>query len=381
MINLALLGSRIKELRIKKGLTQGEFAKILSVSFQAVSNWERGVAPPDIENLMNISSYFGVLVDTLLSPVNEDLYLGVDGGGTKTEFVLTTASGKVLKRTLRGGCNPNDIGLDETEKIITSGINAVLTEFPSLKSIFCGISGISTGNYKEKLFSSLKKSYPQVKIKIQSDAFNLFGIYNKAEMALISGTGSVVFVKTGEEYKRLGGWGHLFDSLGSAYDIGRAAIISALSEDDNLEEPSLINLMLRKKVNVSRIWEHIDSFYRGGKSYIASFASLVFEAYAEGDDKAIQIIDENAKALAELLNKAVNLYGIKPVAVASGGLFEHFSDILINHIKRYTEVKLLVSDLPPIYGACRKAREASPFTESDIFYQNFKKTYEESIVK
>ena len=379
MINLSLLGSRIKELRIQKGLTQSEFANILSVSFQAVSNWERGIAPPDIENLMNISSYFGVLVDTLLCPVNEDLYLGVDGGGTKTEFVLTTASGNVLKRALRGGCNPNDIGLEETEKIIFSGINAVLTEYPSVKSIFCGISGISTGNYREKLYAALKKCYPQVKIKIQSDAFNLFGIYSEAEVALISGTGSVAFVKTGEEYKRLGGWGHLFDSLGSAYDIGRAAIVKALSEEDALEEPSKISIMLKKAVNASSVWEHIDSLYRGGKSYIASFASLVFDAYREGDKDAFQIIDENAKALAELLNKAVNIYKVKPVAVASGGLFEHYSDILLNHIKRYSEVKLMVSDLPPVYGAAKKACEHLSLEESDNYYQNFKKTYGEII--
>ena len=381
MINLALLGSRIKELRIQKGLTQGEFAKILSVSFQAVSNWERGVAPPDIENLMNISSYFGVLIDTLLSPVNEDLYLGVDGGGTKTEFVLTTAEGNVLKRVLMGGCNPNDVGFSETEKIITSGLNAILTEFPSVKSIFCGVSGISTGNYGERLSASLKKAYPQAKIKVQSDAFNLFGIYDEAEVALISGTGSVAFVKTGEEYKRLGGWGHLFDSAGSAYDIGRAAIVGALSEEDARKEPSKISLLLREKTNASSVWEHIDSLYRGGKSYIASFASLVFEAYAEGDSKAFQIIDENAKALAELLNKAVNLYGVKPIAIASGGLFEHFSDILISHIKRYSEVKVLVSDLPPIYGASRKACEKLSSEESDGFYQNFKKTYGEISVQ
>ena len=36
MLDLNLIGSRIKELRIKKGLTQSEFAKVLSVSFQAV---------------------------------------------------------------------------------------------------------------------------------------------------------------------------------------------------------------------------------------------------------------------------------------------------------------------------------------------------------
>ena len=110
MLDLKLLGSRIRELRQKRGLTQSEFAENISVSFQAVSNWERGIAPPDIENLMRIASCFGVLVDTLLSPICEDLYLGIDGGGTKTEFALVSSSGHVFKRFVRSGSNPNDIG-------------------------------------------------------------------------------------------------------------------------------------------------------------------------------------------------------------------------------------------------------------------------------
>ena len=46
MLDYNLLGSRIRALRQQKGLTQSAFAQSLGVSFQAVSNWERGVTPP-----------------------------------------------------------------------------------------------------------------------------------------------------------------------------------------------------------------------------------------------------------------------------------------------------------------------------------------------
>ena len=178
MIDLNLIGSRIKELRLKKGLTQSEFAKILSVSFQAVSSWERGIAPPDLENLINISTHFGVLIDTLLAPMGENLYLGIDGGGTKTEFAVVSSSGYVLRHVLKPGCNPNDIGFSATEKLIIDGINEVLLEFPSIKSIFCGLSGISTSNYASKLQSSLEATYPKALINVRGDIFNLFAIIN-----------------------------------------------------------------------------------------------------------------------------------------------------------------------------------------------------------
>ena len=98
MVDLKALGCRIKKLRQEKGLTQGEFAEIMLVSFQAVSNWERGIAPPDLENLMRISSYFGILIDELLRPDIGDLFLGIDGGGTKTEFSVVSPDGNVLLR-------------------------------------------------------------------------------------------------------------------------------------------------------------------------------------------------------------------------------------------------------------------------------------------
>ena len=53
MLDIRTLGSRIKELRKERGLTQDAFAGAIHVSFQAVSNWERGIAPPEIENLIN----------------------------------------------------------------------------------------------------------------------------------------------------------------------------------------------------------------------------------------------------------------------------------------------------------------------------------------
>ena len=53
------LGSKIRELRKKKGITQDTLANALSVSPQAVSKWENGIALPDIALTPVIASYFG----------------------------------------------------------------------------------------------------------------------------------------------------------------------------------------------------------------------------------------------------------------------------------------------------------------------------------
>lgn len=58
---------KLQELRKNKGLTQEELAESLYVSRTAVSKWESGRGYPNIESLKEISKFFSVSIDELLS--------------------------------------------------------------------------------------------------------------------------------------------------------------------------------------------------------------------------------------------------------------------------------------------------------------------------
>lgn len=58
---------KLQELRKNKGLTQEELAEALYVSRTAVSKWESGRGYPNIESLKDISKFFSVSIDDLLS--------------------------------------------------------------------------------------------------------------------------------------------------------------------------------------------------------------------------------------------------------------------------------------------------------------------------
>ena len=60
-------GEKLQELRKKKGLTQEELAEALYVSRTAVSKWESGRGYPNIDSLKEISKFFSVSIDELLS--------------------------------------------------------------------------------------------------------------------------------------------------------------------------------------------------------------------------------------------------------------------------------------------------------------------------
>ena len=58
---------KLQELRKNRGLTQEELAEVLYVSRTAISKWESGRGYPSIDSLKEISNYFSVSIDDLLS--------------------------------------------------------------------------------------------------------------------------------------------------------------------------------------------------------------------------------------------------------------------------------------------------------------------------
>lgn len=60
------IGEMLKELREKKGLTQKELAKELSITRQAISELERGKAKPSVDVLIKLRSKYKVNLNKVL---------------------------------------------------------------------------------------------------------------------------------------------------------------------------------------------------------------------------------------------------------------------------------------------------------------------------
>ena len=68
------IGEKIKELRVKKGMSQSELAERLHVSAQAISKWENEQSYPDIALLPEIAACFGIMIDDLFAYAKEKEY-------------------------------------------------------------------------------------------------------------------------------------------------------------------------------------------------------------------------------------------------------------------------------------------------------------------
>ncbi|HCY8303650.1 TPA: helix-turn-helix transcriptional regulator [Staphylococcus aureus] len=62
-----MLGRNIKLLRISENLSQDDLAKKIKVSEQSIYVWEKGEVLPDCENLMILSKYFDISIDSLVN--------------------------------------------------------------------------------------------------------------------------------------------------------------------------------------------------------------------------------------------------------------------------------------------------------------------------
>lgn len=67
------VGERIRYLRTKKHMTQGELAKILCVKQGTVSSWERDRTEPNANLIVELSKCFGVSIQYLLTGKSDQL--------------------------------------------------------------------------------------------------------------------------------------------------------------------------------------------------------------------------------------------------------------------------------------------------------------------
>ena len=120
--------------------------------------------------------------------------LGIDGGGTKTEFLLTDMNGKEIKRIILGASNPVNLGIENTCRLLSEGINKICAELDySEISVYAGIAGAKTGD-NEKLITEFLSGFGFGAFASGSD------IDLALELTLKGENGTVVIMGTGEPF-------------------------------------------------------------------------------------------------------------------------------------------------------------------------------------
>ena len=357
----------LRQRRRELGLTQERLGELVNYSEKSISKWEQGAALPCVEVLVKLAKVLGVDPNTLLN-CGEDapFYLGIDGGGTKTAFALADETGRIIKTLRFEGCNPFDVGMKRSQEILENGVKEICTgiSFRNV-SLFAGISGGSTSGNRT-IYQSFFEKFGFARAQCGSDIENAIGcgLRDQDGIAVILGTGSNVSIVQGGKRSHIGGYGNLFDESCSGYDLGRAAIVAALRAQDGSGPDTKLVKLLRDACGCSAE-EKLADFYAGGKTYIASFAHLIFDACAAGDAVAETILREKVHLLAGLIRPAVKRFDpARPVPVAIVGGITHFAKeiepLLKRELRDCTNMRLQFCKTEPVEGALFLAGAPTP---------------------
>lgn len=282
--------------------------------------------------------------------------LGIDGGGTKTEFLLCDLNGKEISRLLLGGSNPVNNGIDNTLAVLGAGLEQICGGFSfSEISAVAGIAGSKSGEM-QRLINEFLSRFGFAAFDCVSDIDLALETALKGEegTAVIMGTGIVAYSRSDEKLHRTGGRGYMIDKGGSGFHFGSDALNAAFEFIDSRGGSETIFNLVEKRLG-KKLEDSVADIYGGGASYVASFTPVVFEAYNSGDPVATEIIDRNVYEAAKIINTAKKNTNEK--VVICGGLCKQ-KEILYPLLMKYVEgeAKLEFRDEPMVNGAVSLAK-------------------------
>lgn len=284
--------------------------------------------------------------------------LGIDGGGTKTEFLLTDMNKNEIKRLILGASNPVNIGVDNAKSVLTEGITQICADkdFSEI-SLFAGLAGGTSENIKAEISLFLSNlGFGAFDNGGDTDNIIETALEGRDGAAVIMGTGTVAFGIYGGARHRVGGYGYLIDKGCSGFRFGSDALDSAFKALDGRGGSRLILQLVEEKTG-RPLSECVADIYGGGASYIASFAPAVFEAYKNGDNEAKKIIGRNSEEAALIIRTACDFSRCKS-AVICGGLCRQ-KDILMPFLAKHLGrgYSLSFSSEPAVNGAVSLAKK------------------------
>lgn len=288
-----------------------------------------------------------------------EVYVGVDGGGTKTKILVCDRNEEILLEKTIEGLNINQIGkIGFEERIIE--ISELLKEYEVIQIVF-GVPGYGESRKSNNTITEIINSYfggvNQIYNDVKVAHFGAFGLDSGVQV--VAGTGSIGYSLDGEKELRLGGYGPLIGDEGSAYAIGVSALnhMSHYFDKRVVKDKLIANIMYL--IGIDTMDKLIDYVYNvdNTRTQIASISEIVDMSNNQGCIYAQSILINAAKELAEIALTLCEKSKISKVSY-SGSVFK--SELLLSDFTRLLDEKGITVVEPkfgPDHGALLKAVE------------------------
>jgi N-acetylglucosamine kinase-like BadF-type ATPase len=263
------------------------------------------------------------------------MFLGVDGGGTKTAFALIDSAGRVLARHQESSAYYIEVGMADVAAMLTRGCDALFAAAGATASdvgfAFFGLPAYGEDRNVQPQLDALPRAVlGHDRYLCGNDMVCSWAgaLACTDGISVIAGTGSMAYGEFAGRRARAGGWGELFSDEGSAHWIARAGLGLFSRMSDGRAPRGPLHQLVRERLALDQDLDLCQVVYgdlKGERSRIAALSRLVSEAAAQGDSQAQAIINAAAAELAALVDAvrgALEVADYQPVAVSyTGGLF------------------------------------------------------------
>jgi glucosamine kinase len=234
----------------------------------------------------------------LNSSGNNEIFLGIDGGGSKCKAIVMSSENKILGTGIAGPANPLH-GYEQAINSIAESAKLALKDAgideSELGNIVAGV-GLAGVNLPVLFEQMSNWQHPFKKMYLATDLLiACLGAHDGKDGAvMITGTGSCGFSYVDGHPYIVGAHGFPHGDKGSGAWFGLQAAKQALLSLDGLIPASLINDKVLALLNVKDDVELVEVIAGKPAAFYARMANLVFDSAEEGDELALAIVAEGA---------------------------------------------------------------------------------------
>jgi N-acetylglucosamine kinase-like BadF-type ATPase len=301
-------------------------------------------------------------------------WIGVDGGGSKTNAMIAGMDGKIIGRGSGGSSNYHAVGIEAACASLDQALRAAFDDASlqpdaALVKMACfGLAGVDRPEDQAPLRAWADRNWPSMPVMFVSDARLVLaaGTPDGWGIGVVSGTGSIAYGRNPEgQTARAGGWGYLLGDEGSGYDIALHALRCVMRAADGRGPQTALTELILSHWALHKAQDLVSFIYRSEitKTDIAALAALVEQAATQGDSIAHTLLREAGEELALAASVVVNrlhLPSPTPCALVGGVLTR--GNLLVAKLStaaraRGLEFSPIQQVTEPALGAIRLASE------------------------
>jgi glucosamine kinase len=298
------------------------------------------------------------------------IYLGIDGGGTKTVCAVGDET-RVLARATTGGSNVVRGGeaaaRESLVRAIREACGSAQVKASDVQRVCVGGSGAArpeVAEFVRRVVGEVVSCEVMVVGDMETTMYAAFE--DGPGVIAIAGTGSIAYGRNARgETRRAGGWGFAISDEGSGQWIGRTAVTQALRAHDEGKTPGLLG-------EIFRAWtaEGVEELVRVANGMpppnFSDLFPVVLRLSEAHDEVALRVLKAAGVELAEMVRIVIaRLFSEEEsvVVAMSGGVFrESFlvRDVFGTHVRQVRQQVVIQDDIvEPVVGALALARLAS----------------------